>query len=52
VLNQAADRYLEYEEWFARRVGEGMADAETGRILPHDEVMAGLREKISRNRNG
>jgi len=52
VLNQAADRYLEYEEWFVRRVREGMADAEAGRILSHDELMAGLREKIGRTRNG
>ncbi len=52
VLNQAADRYLEYEEWFARRVREGVTDAEAGRVLPHDELMAGLREKIDRTRNG
>jgi predicted transcriptional regulator len=52
VLNQAADRYLAYEEWFARRVREGITDAEAGRTLPHDELMAELQEKIGRTRIG
>ena len=46
VLNQAADRYLDYEEWFVRQVRDGIADAESGKTLPHDQVMAELRGKI------
>ncbi len=46
VLNQAADRYLEYEEWFARQVQAGIAEEHAGDTLPHDEVMEGLRRRI------
>ncbi|HSH42505.1 MAG TPA: ribbon-helix-helix domain-containing protein [Arenicellales bacterium] len=46
VLNQAADRYLEYEEWFAHQVRVGIAEDRAGDTVPHDEVMAGLRRRI------
>ena len=46
VLNQAADRYLEYEEWFEQQVHAGVADAESGNTVPHDQLMAELRRKI------
>jgi len=47
VLNQAADRFLEYEEWFIQQVRTGIADASSGNTVPHDQVMAELRRKIS-----
>lgn len=50
VLNQAAERYLEYEEWFAEQVREGITEAKAGDTLPHDEVMAGLRRRIDDGR--
>ena len=50
VLNQAADRYLEYEEWFVHQVREGIAEAERGETTSHDKVMAGLRDQIGRAR--
>jgi len=50
VLNQAADRYLEYEEWFVRQVRGGIADAGSGNTIPHDQIMAELRRKIGRIR--
>lgn len=46
VLNQAADRYLEYEEWFARQVHAGIAEARTGETESHEEVMASLRRRL------
>ena len=46
VLNQAADRYLEYEEWFEQQVHAGVADAESGNTVPHDQLMSELRQKI------
>ncbi len=48
VLNQAAERYLEYEEWFVQQVREGIADAKAGKTAPHDQVMAQLRRKIEK----
>jgi len=46
VLNQAADRYLDYEEWFARQVHAGVAEARAGATEPHEEVMTSLRRRI------
>ena len=46
VLNQAADRFLQYEEWFTRQVHAGIADAESGNTIPHDQLMSELRRKI------
>ena len=48
VLNQAADRYLAYEEWFLGQVQEGLADAENGDVFPQDDVMATLRRKLDK----
>ena len=46
VLNQATDRFLEYEEWFVQQVRDGIADADAGNTIPHDQVMAEMRRKI------
>ena len=48
VINQAMDRYLAYESWFITQVEQGLAEAEAGKTVPHDEVMAGLRERIAK----
>jgi predicted transcriptional regulator len=48
ILNQAADRYLEYEEWFVQQVEKGVADAMRGDTLPHDQVIAELRSKVEK----
>lgn len=47
VLNQAADRYLAYEEWFAHQVQAGIAEERAGDTVPHDEVMEGVRRRIN-----
>lgn len=48
VLNQAADRYLDYEEWFVQQVQGGITEAERGDTVPHDELMAELRRKVNK----
>jgi predicted transcriptional regulator len=50
VLNQATDRFLEYEEWFVQQVRDGIADADAGNTIPHDQVMAEMRRKIGEAR--
>ncbi len=50
VLNQAADRFLEHEEWFVRQVQDGISDANSGNIIARDKVMAELRRKIDKTR--
>ncbi len=50
VLNQAADRYLDYEEWFEQQVHAGIAEAESGDTVPHDQLISELRRKIGQTR--
>ena len=39
VINQAVERYLEYEEWFVGAVKRGLKEAETGELVEHDAVV-------------
>jgi predicted transcriptional regulator len=50
VLGQAIDRYLEHRDWFAREVGRGVEQADRGELIPHDQVMAEVREKLRKRR--
>jgi predicted transcriptional regulator len=43
VINQAIDRFLEYEEWFVQEVQDGMAEVERGEFATHEEVVAKFR---------
>ena len=38
VINQAVDRYLEYEEWFVRQVQQGVKEADQGNFATDEEV--------------
>jgi predicted transcriptional regulator len=38
VLNQAIERYLDYEEWFVSAVNDGLREAENGDVLEHAVV--------------
>jgi len=39
VINQAVERYLDYEEWFVDEVKQGLKEAERGRVVEHDTVI-------------
>jgi predicted transcriptional regulator len=47
VLNQAAERYLDYEEWFLAQVNQGLDEARTAELVSHQEVMDEIRSKIN-----
>jgi predicted transcriptional regulator len=38
VINQAVERYLDYEEWFVSEVKQALKEAERGRLLDHETV--------------
>jgi predicted transcriptional regulator len=38
VLDDALARFLEYETWFSHAVDEGIAAADRGEFMEHDEV--------------
>ena len=42
--------YLEYEDWFVAEVGQGIAAADRGGLIPHAEVVAEARRRITKNR--
>ena len=48
IINEATERYLAYESWFIEQVEQGLAEVEAGKTIPHDKVMAGLRERIAK----
>ncbi len=50
VLGQAIDRFIEHEEWFAREVERGVAQADRGELIPHDDVIAELKGRQRKRR--
>ena len=38
VINQAVDRYLEYEEWYIQQVQQGLDDADKGKFATDKDV--------------
>ena len=42
VINQAIERFLDYEEWFVQEVQEGLIEVERGEIATDSEVKAGF----------
>lgn len=44
VINQAIDRFLEYEEWFIQEVKSGLNEVEQGDIASDDSVAASFRK--------
>ena len=50
VLGQAIDQYIEHQDWFTREVERGIEQADRGEIIPHDEVMSEVRERLRKRR--
>ncbi|HIJ69339.1 MAG TPA: ribbon-helix-helix protein, CopG family [Deltaproteobacteria bacterium] len=44
VINNAIERFLEYEEWFVLEVKDGLAEVEKGEVANQEEVIAGFRK--------
>jgi len=45
VINEAIERYLDYEEWFVGAVKRGLKEAKTGELLEHQAVVRGWVSK-------
>jgi predicted transcriptional regulator len=46
VVNDAIQAYFEHQDWIVEAIKVGIADAEAGRLVPHEEVMAELNDLI------
>jgi predicted transcriptional regulator len=44
VINQAIERFLDYEEWFVQEVKDGLDEVARGEIATDEEVTAMFRE--------
>ena len=44
VINQAIERFLDYEEWFVQEVKDGLNEVERGDIATDEEVIARFRK--------
>ena len=44
VINQAIDRFLDYEEWFIKEVEDGLAEVERGETATDKEVLTRFRK--------
>ncbi len=43
VINQAIDRFTDYEEWYIKEVKDGLAEVERGEIATDEVVVAKFR---------
>ena len=47
---QAIEEYVSLKQWQIDGVKEAIASADRGELVPHDEVMAGVRDIIRRHK--
>ena len=47
LVNDALEQYLAAERQWLEDIREGMAEAERGELIPHEEVMEEMRTKIA-----
>ena len=44
LTRQAIERFVDYDEWFIGQVEKGLASADRGELLSHEEMGARLRK--------
>lgn len=52
VVNDALEHYVEAKLRYIAAVEEGIASAERGELIPHEEMMAEIRERIAQAEAG
>lgn len=45
IIKEAVAQYLEREAWYRTEVQKGLADAEAGRVISHEQMGERLRAK-------
>ena len=38
IVREAVERFVDYDEWFLREVEKGLAAADRGELIDHDEI--------------
>ncbi len=47
LAQEAIERFVNYDEWFIREVEKGLASADRGELLTHEEVGTWLEKLIT-----
>jgi predicted transcriptional regulator len=47
LAREAIERFVDYDEWFVREVKKGLASADRGGLLSHEEVGARLEKRLA-----
>ena len=47
LARQAIERFIDYDEWLIGQVEKGIASADRGELLSHEEVGARLEKRIT-----
>jgi predicted transcriptional regulator len=47
IAREAIEHFLQYDEWFVREVEKGIASADAGNLLTHDEVGRRLEKRLA-----
>ena len=47
LVQEAIARFVDYDEWFIREVEKGMASADRGELLTHEDVGVRLEKLIA-----
>jgi len=47
LVQEAIARFVDYDEWFIREVEQGLASADRGELLTHEDVGAPLEKLIA-----
>ena len=48
LVREAVERFMEYNEWFLREVEKGIAAADRGEFIEHDEIGRLIESRYAR----
>jgi predicted transcriptional regulator len=48
LAREAIERFVDYDEWFVQEVKKGIASADRGELLTHEEVGVRLEQHLRR----
>lgn len=49
VINQAVERYLDYDEWFVGEVNKGLEEVQLGELVEHEAVVKAYENRRAFN---
>ena len=46
VIQEAVERFVEYDEWFVGEVDKGLAQADSGEVIEHGDVVSRIEKHL------